>query len=355
MRFLLLFLVGFSIVCTPVLAQSKTQEKLKAVQRKLKSEKQKQKQIETEKAKVRATIDQFKTKSVSLAKDLQEKENVFQELSEKVSTLKMSEEKLNSEIKKEKKDITALLEILQRIALEPPALVLMEKQTKGMEMMNTALLVEGTVEIAQGKITAYLEKQEELKRLKKETEEKSREAEKMAHTVKAKKQEMDSLLSEKQRAEKKLEKEQNATRKKIQKLAKESKDLSDFLKKLMEKKKTVLGTAPSSKAKTNGPVRGKTITRFGAKKSGGLKEKGITLKAGAKASVVSPYNGRILFSGPFKKYDNLMIIAHPNNYHSVIGGITTPFVKEGQSVLKGEPIGRLGSDGKIYIELRYKN
>ncbi|MHA1550243.1 MAG: murein hydrolase activator EnvC family protein [Alphaproteobacteria bacterium] len=355
MRLFILSLLIFSTLSSPVFAQNKTAKKLATIQKKLKAEKSRQKKIEAEKTKVRASIQKVQGKTVVLAKDLQEKESVYYDLSQRLSQLKMNQSSLESEIKKEKKDIISLLEILQRIALEPPSLVLMGKQTKGMEMMNTALLVEGTVEIAQGKIGAYLRKRDEIKTLKKETEKKSREAEKIAHKVKAQKIEMESLLSEKKRAEAKLKKAQSATKKKIQKLAKESKNLSDLLKKLMAKKKIVIGKAPTVKNKTAAPARGRKITRFGSKNGGGLKAKGLTLKAASKASVVSPYNGRILFSGPFKKYRNLMIIAHPKQFHSVIAGISTPFVKEGQSVIKGEPIGRLGSDGKIYIELRHKN
>ncbi len=355
MRLFILSLLIFSFVASPIYAQSKTAKKLATIKKQLKSEKSKQKKLEQKRTKIQSQIKSFQSESINLAKDLQEKESNLHDLGQQVKQLQSQQQKLNTDIKNEKKDIISLLQILQKIALEPPSIILMQKQTYGMNVMNTALLVEGTVEIAQGKIANFTKKKSTLSSLKKQTEKKNLDAKKITHKVKAKKIQMDSLLSEKKSAENKLTKEAKKSKNKIKNLAKKSKNLSDLLKKLMARKKSVVGKAPSVKKKIPAPARGKKVIRFGKKNSGGIKAKGLTLKSASKASVISPYNGRILFSGPFKKFDNLMIIEHPKGYHSVIAGIKTPFVKEGKTVLAGEPIGRLGTNGKIYIELRYKN
>lgn len=352
--FITVLLISFAMA-SPIYAQGSTAKKLATVKKQLKSAKAKQKKLDKERKSIKSEIKKVQSKTITLAKDLQEKESNLHSLSRQLGTLKEQQQKLTKDIETERKDIIALLEILQRIALEPPSLILMQKQTYGMEVMNTALLVEGTVEIAQGKITRFTKKKADLDGVKKRTEKKTAEAERVAHKLKKQKIELDSLLTKKKKAENKIASEASKTNKKIKKLAKESKSLADLLKKLMASKKKVAGKAPTTKSKTPAPVRGIKVTRFGKKNKGGIKAKGLTLKAASKASVVTPYNGRVLFSGPFKKYDNLMIIEHPKGYHSVIAGITTPFVTEGKSILAGEPIGRLGANGKVYLELRYKN
>ncbi|MBN2780166.1 MAG: peptidoglycan DD-metalloendopeptidase family protein [Alphaproteobacteria bacterium] len=352
--FITVLLISF-IMASPIYAQSKTAQKLETIKKKLQSEKAKQKKLDKERQAIKSEIKKFQSETITLAKDLQEKESNLNSLSRQLNTLKEQQKQLSKDINTERKDIIALLEILQRIALEPPSLILMQKQTYGMEVMNTALLVEGTVEIAQGKIARFTKKKADLDDIKNRTEQKTKEVASVTHKLKSEKTELDSILSKKKQAEDKIASEASKTRERIKKLAKESNNLADLLKKLMAEKKKVAGDAPTTKSKTPAPVRGIKVTRFGQKNKGGITAKGLTLKAASKASVISPYNGRVLFSGPFKKYDNLMIIEHPKGYHSVIAGITTPFVTEGKSILAGEPIGRLDSNGKVYLELRYKN
>ncbi|MHA1574898.1 MAG: murein hydrolase activator EnvC family protein [Alphaproteobacteria bacterium] len=354
MRLLLSILLIFFISSSSIFAQSKTAKKLATIKNKIKNEKNKQKKLDKEQQKIKTEIKKTQSKTISLAKELQEKESSLFTLKNQFNQLKSQEKTLSVEIEKERKSIISLLVILQKIALEPPSLVLMQKKTYGMNMMNTALLVEGTVEIAQGKIANFTKKKERLKNIKIATKRKSSEAEKVAHKVKSQKIEMDNLLSKKKKTEKTLKNKVTKANKKIKALVKESKNLSQLLKKLMAKKKKVSGKSPTAKNKVPAPARGRKVIRFGTKKSG-IRAKGLTLKSAPKASVISPYNGRVLFSGPFKKFDNLMIIEHQKHFHSVIAGIKTPFVKEGKSILAGEPIGRLGQNGKIYIELRYKN
>ncbi len=354
MRLLFSILLIFFISSSSIFAQSKTAKKLATIKNKIKNEKKRQKKLDKKQQEIQTEIKKTQSKTISLAKELQEKESNLFTLNSQFNQLKSQEKILSVEIKKERKSIVSLLTILQKIALEPPSLVLMQKKTYGISMMNTALLVEGTVEIAQGKIANFTKKKEKLEGVKIATKRKSSEAEKVADKVKSQKIEMESLLSKKKKTEKKLKNKATETNKKIKALVRESKNLSQLLKKLMARKKKISGKSPSVKNRVSAPARGRKIIRFGRQKAG-VRAKGLTLKSAPKASVISPYNGRVLFSGPFKKFDNLMIIEHPKRFHSVIAGIKTPFVKEGKFVLAGEPIGRLGQNGKIYIELRYKN
>jgi septal ring factor EnvC (AmiA/AmiB activator) len=63
-----------------------------------------------------------------------------------------------------------------------------------------------------------------------------------------------------------------------------------------------------------------------------------------------------MFAGPFRGYGLILIVEHPNGYHSLIAGLGRIDTKVGQRVLAGEPLGVMGTppDGNpdLYFELR---
>ena len=102
------------------------------------------------------------------------------------------------------------------------------------------------------------------------------------------------------------------------------------------------------------PVSGRTIRRFGERDEVGTRTQGVTLLTRAEAEVVAPHDGHIAFSGPFRDYGVLLIIAHGEGYHTLLAGLAETYVEVGQSLLAGEPVGHMGS-GKnrtLYVELR---
>ena len=72
------------------------------------------------------------------------------------------------------------------------------------------------------------------------------------------------------------------------------------------------------------------------------------------AQVIAPFDGVVLFAGPFKGYGNLLIIEHGDGYHSLLSGLERLDVGVGQNVLTGEPVGIMSTEGpqKLYIEFR---
>ncbi len=110
------------------------------------------------------------------------------------------------------------------------------------------------------------------------------------------------------------------------------------------------------------PAIGSISQRFGARDGVGS-AKGIRIKTRASAQVISPYDGSVVFAGPFRNYGLLLIIDHGGGYHSLLAGFETLQSAIGQWVLMGEPIGTMPSDsgqgggnqagsGELYLELR---
>ncbi len=112
------------------------------------------------------------------------------------------------------------------------------------------------------------------------------------------------------------------------------------------------------------PARGSIRLTFGTKTPEGLSSEGITIHTLPQATVVSPHEGRIVFAGKFRSYGLLLIIAHGQEYHTLLAGMTRLDAEVGQWVLKGEPIGQMAPNlqladasgavvgQNLYVELR---
>jgi septal ring factor EnvC (AmiA/AmiB activator) len=114
------------------------------------------------------------------------------------------------------------------------------------------------------------------------------------------------------------------------------------------------------------PVAGAVLKSFGDADGFGGVEKGVSIGAPAGATVASPVDGSIVFSGPYRSYGQLLIINAGQGYYFVLAGMDRMDVSVGQFVLAGEPVATMG-DGSartavataigatqpvLYIELR---
>ncbi len=104
------------------------------------------------------------------------------------------------------------------------------------------------------------------------------------------------------------------------------------------------------------PVAGSIQRGFGDDLGFGQHSRGMTVATRQSARVVAPYDGRILFIGPFRAYGEILIIEHSDGYHSLLAGLGRTDGTVGQTVLAGEPVGIMTADGearpRLYIELR---
>jgi len=104
------------------------------------------------------------------------------------------------------------------------------------------------------------------------------------------------------------------------------------------------------------PVRGRLIGRYGESSNFGNTVKGIRLETRLEAQVVSPFDGKVVFAGPFRTYGQVLIIEHGGGYHTILAGLGLVDVVVGQWLLAGEPLGSMatpkGDKPILYVELR---
>jgi septal ring factor EnvC (AmiA/AmiB activator) len=85
---------------------------------------------------------------------------------------------------------------------------------------------------------------------------------------------------------------------------------------------------------------------------------GLTVASLPGAVAVAPFDGKIVYAGPFHPYELALIIRHTHGYHSLLAGLGRADSAVGQWVLAGEPVGMMpdaaepSSGGTLYFELR---
>jgi septal ring factor EnvC (AmiA/AmiB activator) len=88
------------------------------------------------------------------------------------------------------------------------------------------------------------------------------------------------------------------------------------------------------------PVAGTVIGRGGGP-GAPMPNEGLSLDAIPGATVVAPFDGRILYVGPFRDLGRVLIIRHDRRYYSVLVGLGRADAKLGDWVLAGEPVGAM--------------
>jgi len=116
---------------------------------------------------------------------------------------------------------------------------------------------------------------------------------------------------------------------------------------------------PDSRASLRMPARGDIVTRYGERitlAGGTSNAKGIVIATRPEAQVVAPYDGQVVYAGPFKGYGRILIIEHGSRYHTLLAGLERIDAIVGQWVLAGEPVGVMGNaptrTPELYVELR---
>lgn len=118
------------------------------------------------------------------------------------------------------------------------------------------------------------------------------------------------------------------------------------------------------------PAVGLLVQQYGQDTGFGQSSKGIVVETRPNVAVLSPFDGKVVFAGPFRDLGMVLIIEHDGGYHSVLAGFSRIDVANGHWILAGEPIGIMpatnisdsditggaktggGTRPRLYMELR---
>jgi len=107
------------------------------------------------------------------------------------------------------------------------------------------------------------------------------------------------------------------------------------------------------------PVSGSIGRRWGQPDELGTPSRGLSLATPGGGTVIAPFDGQVIYAGPFRGYGLVLIIQHGGAYHSVLAGLGRLDARVGEWVVAGEPVGAApategkASGSRLYFELRH--
>jgi len=412
-----LFVLALLLAATPAVGQTAPDEKLKAVEQRLEAGKQQSEQLDKQAATLAAERSRLQDASVAAAKSAQDYEGRLTELEGQLKTLDVQAAAKVSALAADQKREAALLSALEKLSQNPPEAMLFGPASP-VDQVRGAMLLGAAVPQLEAEAKQLQATIVEVKRLKADISAKRTEMTQKQTALDAERTRIGIMIRQKAALEGQARDAQGQTQKKLAALSTEASDLKDLITKLerereeraeAERKRAeearqkaeqvaaakaeakrkqaesvprdtmsggtesaAIAVAPPDRPKGTDPlaprggtrklepgkyavpVAGEIVKRFGD--SDGFQDaKGLTIRTRPGAQVVAPFDGQIMFAGPFKGYGQILIIDHGGGYHSLLAGIDQIEASVGQRVVAGEPVGVMKSgeaNASLYLELR---
>ena len=349
---------------SPVMGQ--TSGDIEALTKKEQAAREKTKSLESEREKVRKDVSALKKTLAKTAQQAQNIETGLTSLELETAGLTARVDDLSAQIQDDRAQTMELIAALQRLeATPPPPLALTPRNAK--RAADAGLLIASLSEQLKSRADALTLNLKALEITQAQLELKKNDLSTQRAKLKSELNQVNAGLSTKSKLEAKLADEKKAAAAEADRLAAESKTLIELIAKLEREAAAIVprkkpGAKPAKKlvlpkgtkrfAEAKGgmlqPVSGRLLKRYGRG------EKGITYAGRSAGQVIAPYAGRIEFSGPFKNYENVIILNVGDGYFVLLTGLNELFVDAGDTIQRGEPVGKLPSQtgAELYIELR---
>lgn len=355
--------------------EAQDQDQLQQVEQALERDRARVETLQQQQVKLTQEIAALQDRMVAAAKRAQELETGLDEIAGTLATLEESLDTKEAELAGRRKQLDASLAALGWLALQPPAALLIGAE-RPLDRLRGALLLGSAVPALKTRMSDLRTSLAELGRLKHEIAQRKSALESESASLAEENRDIAKMVEARQALASKTGAEQTATAKRVEKLAAEAKDLRDLLARLAtltppakpdtaspEETQLVALPGPSNRrpfpdapAPITVPAAGTVLAGFGDPLETGGKSQGVTFRTRSEAQVVAPFDGQVVFKGPFRGYGAILIIEHAGGYHSLLAGLGRIDVTLGQWVKEGEPVGQMGpvaSGGpKLYVELR---
>ncbi len=370
-----------------------TQDDLRRIESRIREERQVQQESQRKANELSGEVSSVQKQMVQLAKTIQEKEESLSSLEQKQKQTLARQNELEKRLSLTDKQLVQVVTGMQTLALRPPELLFVNPSMP-MDIVRSRMLMRHSLPIIGGINKQTRSDLAELSQVRSDLQQQIVQIRTARAQLSEKSDQMDRLLQQKSLLQAQYQASQKQAQERVQALASQASDLKDLLARLEAEKKrqeerrqqeqmrvtqaavqrmnqarpsfrmpasgTLLTSrpgAPGGFARSYGrlayPVRGEITQKFGETTLSGAHTKGITITGRPKAQVISPFDGTVLFAGPFKNYGQLVIIDNGDNYLTLFAGMDRINSTVGQEVLAGEPIGQMRENRPdLYIEIR---
>lgn len=361
---------------------------LKKIETQLEKARERQKQFEAESRAMASEISSLREKLIETAANVQEREQEVTGSEDRLKGLRGAEAVVTAQLERRQADMGDLLAALTTLDRHPPP-ALAVRPDDALAAIRSAALLGSIVPELRREADDLKARLEHLAALRKSILE-ERDTLSTARTeLSAERAKLQALLDEKTTARQKLDARAQAEADRVRTLSRKATGLKDLIARLEADAATRLppsrpdrtpdnapSAAPGTERNKDGnpntrvaavtpprssmvlppskrrfsrakglirpPATGEIVQTFGSKMPGEGVSRGIRVAARPNAQLIAPFDGRIVYAGPFRRYGQLLILSVGEGYHVLLAGMKRIDGKLGQDILAGEPIGMMG-------------
>lgn len=373
-----------ALLCYHVsVAATPSDDDLKRVEKKVFQQSMEHKKLQAQATQISLELSEVSRKMIKAAKQIQNNEDKLSEMEKQLDLLKKDLAIAREGFNTEDELLIKTLAALQNLALKPTESLLVQPLSP-VDIIRSAMILRETVPYLEKNAARIRETLQQIENKKNKIEKQISEISKQKIVLQNEYAYIQKMVKHKSNLRNTIEIKSEKAKKTVDRLASQAQDLRDLLgrlekqrqekkrkeekRKLEEKQsdnlikeenKTIMGTAMDfarAKGTLSMPARGRIITKYGEQKTKGVSTKGITVATRIQAQVVSPFDGTVIFAGPFRGYGEMIIIEHGGGYLSLLAGLGSIDAELGQMLLAGEPIGRMPMENaELYVEIRKNN
>ena len=352
-----------------------TQDKrdLEKIEREIKASQIQRESLNQERRTLEQGVSTLRRNLIRAARTAQEQESVLSRLEAKLPELEKSAAERHRALNNKRQQMTGTLAALERLSRNPPQALLLSN-AEPLKIVRSALLLRAALPHLRARAVALRQDLSEITTVRTELENRQRKIKSATATLETKRNRLNALMVHKAVERRRMIKATRQVDNRLARLSERAESLRELfahLQKaarpklkpkpnLLRPQTASLPDAPMAKpdfgAMTQ-PARGNLVERFGQDTGTGSSAKGATFKTRLRAQVVAPFDGKVVFAGPFKGYGQILIIQHGDAYHTLLAGMRRVDATLGQRLLAGEPIGVMGSQEagtRLYVEVRRK-
>ena len=412
--------LGALLAVTPAAAQQsdRVEKKLRSIERELDEGAKTGAELTRQAEEVRGEILALREATISAARRTQDLESELSALEVTVAVMQSEALRKFNRMETARLRLDEVLGALQRIALQPPDALLLAPRPP-LDSVRGAMLLNYAAPQLQEEATRLRRELQELESLREDIVAQRQTLDDKARDLAREQKKLLGLIGRKTQLESSLRKRAEGAQQRVVTLADQADDLRDLIERIAEEEKARrrviqqqrlveatlrleaarraeedearrraaeaeeqlqesvafadtsegaslstdlrpanLRSFPDREGTLTWPARGRIVARFDEPDNdadaGGVQ--GLTIETRAAAQIVAPFDGKVVYAGPFRGYGLILIIEHDGAYHSLLSGMDRIDAVLGQWLLAGEPIGAMAMDEavthRLYFELR---
>ena len=338
-------------------------QRLDRLEEQLRQSREHQQQLGAEAERLILELEELRDGMIVAAQEVLRLEGETTAIEIRLAGMRAEESVKAAAVQSQSEELAAVLAGLARIARQPPE-TLIAGPGAAVDVVRSSILLASVLPALGARAETLNAELRAVRGLRDEITEKQLELVLTTDRLEKQRETLTQMFERNNTQQEQTQAERATERARMEDLAERAGDLRELIGRLNEEEISGLALPPvpsRSFAQARGqvplPVQGQVVQRFGAVDALGAVARGLTVETRLEARVVAPFDGKIVFAGPFRSYGLLLIITHGEGYHTLIAGLSRIDAQVGQWLLSGEPVGVAGGEGAekstVYVELRH--